>query len=89
MNLLVLSARSPWPPTMADAMTVNRLVRYLAGRGHVVDLLSFVQNASEDRQLREGMASVCRDIETVMLPRWRSYASTMLTLPGRLPMQVQ
>lgn len=89
MNLLVLSARPPWPPTMADAMTVDRLVRFLVDRGHRVDLLCFVQDAAEDRALRQGLGSVCREIETVTLPRLRSYASTALTLAGRLPMQVQ
>ena len=89
MNLLVLSARPPWPPTMADSMTVDRLVRFLSARGHEVDLLTFVQDESEARVLREGLGPVCREIETVPLPRLRSYASTALTLPGRLPMQVQ
>lgn len=88
MNLLVLSARPPWPPTMADAMTVDRLVRFLSARGHEVDLLCFVQDEAEDRVLREGLGGVCREIETVPLPRWRSYATTALALPGRLPMQV-
>jgi glycosyltransferase involved in cell wall biosynthesis len=89
MNLLVLSSRSPWPPAMADAMTVDRLVRFLVERGHAVDLVCFVAGDVEDRRLREGLGSVCREIETVRLPTWRSYASTALTLVGGLPMQVQ
>jgi glycosyltransferase involved in cell wall biosynthesis len=89
MRLLVLSPRPPWPPVMADAMTVDRLVRFLASRGHTVDLACFTDSESSDQQLREGLADVCRKISTVHLPRWRSYASTALTLPGSLPMQVQ
>jgi glycosyltransferase involved in cell wall biosynthesis len=74
---------------MADAMTVDRLVRFLAGRGHVVDLACFVETAEADRVLREAHAGVCRRIETVRLPAWRSYVSTAATLAGRAPMQVQ
>jgi glycosyltransferase involved in cell wall biosynthesis len=89
MKLLVISARPPWPPVMADAMTVDRLVRFLSSRGHTVDLACFTENETSDRQLREGLADVCRGIATVRLPRWRSYANTALTLSGSLPMQVQ
>jgi len=89
MNLLVVSPRPPWPPVMADAMTVDRLLRFLVARGHTVDLACFSESEASDRQLREGLAGVCRDIATVRLPRWRSYANTALTLPRSLPMQVQ
>ncbi len=89
MKLLAVSSRPPWPPLMADAMTVDRLVRYLHGRGHQVDLACFVADENDDRELRAGLGAVCRRIETVQLPTWRSYANTALTLPGRLPMQVQ
>jgi hypothetical protein len=74
---------------MADAMTVDRLVRFLSDRGHRVDLMCFVEDADADRELREGLGGICGEIETVQLPRWRSYLSTALTLPGKLPMQVR
>lgn len=88
MKLLVVSPRPPWPPTMADAMTVDRLVRFLVDRGHDVDLVCFVESARAERELREGLGGVC-EIHAVPLPRWRSYAWTAITLAGRLPMQVQ
>ena len=89
MKILVVSSRPPWPPVMADAMTVERLLRFLAGRGHEVDLVSFVESDEHDRILRQALGGVCHRIETVMLPKWRSYLRTALTLPGSLPMQVQ
>jgi sugar transferase (PEP-CTERM/EpsH1 system associated) len=89
MKILVVSSRPPWPPRMADAMTVDRLIRFLAKRGHEVDLTCFVEDADAERGLREGLAEVCNRIETVRLPRWRSYLSTALSLPARSPMQVQ
>lgn len=89
MKLLVVSSRPPWPPTMADAMTVDRLLRFLAGRGHEVDLVCFVESKAENRRLHEGLGDVCRSIQAVTLPRWRSYGMTAATLAGTLPMQVQ
>lgn len=88
MNLLVVAARPPWPPVMADAMTVDRTLRFLAGRGHAVDLVCFAEDAAAERELRAGLGEVCRAIDVVQLPRWRSYLSTALGLPGPTPMQV-
>ncbi len=88
MKLLVLSSRPPWPPTRADQMTVERMLRFLAARGIDVDLCCFVESEAEDRALRAELGPVCGEIETVRLPRWRSYASTALSLAGREPMQV-
>ena len=88
MKLLLLSPRPPWPPTRADQMTVDRLVRFLAGRGVVVDLACFVESEAEDRALRDELGPLCRAIATVKLPRWRSYAGVALSLPGARPMQV-
>ena len=70
MRILVLSARPPWPPTMADAMTVDRLLRFLRERGHEVDLACFAGDREEERTLREGLGDVCRRLEVVRLPRW-------------------
>jgi polysaccharide biosynthesis protein PslH len=88
MNLLVLSSRPPWPPTRADQMTVDRMIRFLAERGHAVDLACFVESAEEERVLREGLGGVCRRIDALPLPRVRSYASTLASLPTGRPMQV-
>ena len=70
-------------------MTVDRLLRFLASRGHEVDLVCFVEDEAQEHALREAHGAVCRRIETVLLPKWRSYLSTALTLPDGLPMQVQ
>ena len=32
---------------------------------------------------------MCREVECVLLPPWRSYLRTALTLPARLPMAIQ
>ena len=88
MKLLLLSSRPPWPPTRADQMTVDRLIRFLAQRGVDVDLACFTESEEEDRALRSELGPVCRRIATVRLPWWRGYANTALSLPTRAPMQV-
>jgi glycosyltransferase involved in cell wall biosynthesis len=72
----------------ADQMTVDRLIRFLAGHGVEVDLACFVESEQEDRVLRSELGPVCRRIATVRLPWWRGYTSTALSLPTRAPMQV-
>ena len=89
MRVLVLSSRPPWPPTMADAMTVDRLLRFLTDQGHEVDLACFVEDDAQDATLRDGLGGVCSRIETVRLPKLGSYARTALTLPLPAPMQVR
>jgi glycosyltransferase involved in cell wall biosynthesis len=69
-------------------MTVDRMIRFLVGRGVEVDLACFVENETEDRSVRGELGTVCRRIATVKLPGWRAYANTALSLPTRAPMQV-
>jgi glycosyltransferase involved in cell wall biosynthesis len=69
-------------------MTVERLLRFLASRGVEADLACFVENDAEGRALRGELGPVCRAIATVTLPRWRSYAATVCSLPSAVPMQV-
>ena len=52
MKILVVASRPPWPPRMADAMTVDRLIRFLAKRGHEVDLTCFVEDEEGESALR-------------------------------------
>lgn len=88
MKLLIVSSRSPWPPRTADAMTVDRLIRFLHQRGHTVHLICFVESDEQEQALHDGLRDACHHIETVRLPKWRSYWNTATSLPGRLPMQV-
>ncbi|MBN2204950.1 MAG: glycosyltransferase [Thermoleophilia bacterium] len=88
MRLLVLSSRPPWPPTRADQMTVERLLRFLAAHDVEADLACFVEDEEEGHALRAELGPVCHAIATVTLPRRRSYIHTARSLPSAVPMQV-
>lgn len=89
MKILLLTSRAPWPAVRADQITMRRLLEFLAARGDVVDLACFVENAEHGRALHQQLGELCRRIDAVVLPRWKSLAQTALTLPRSLPMQVR
>jgi len=88
MNILVVSPRPPWPANKADAMTVDKMVRFLASRGHQLDLICFAENERENQSVRDGLNQICRSIDTVILPTWKSFLTTALGLLNALPLQV-
>lgn len=88
MKILVLASRSPWPPSMADSMTVNRWLRYLARQGHEVHLACFVESREQENCLRAELGSVIAHIEVVRVPVWLSRWKTLVRLPFPTPMQV-
>ncbi|MEZ5124961.1 MAG: glycosyltransferase [Thermoleophilia bacterium] len=88
MRILILSSRPPWPPTRADQMTIDRMIRFLSGHGIEVDLACFVENEAEGRAVRQELGPLCRRIGIIKLPKWMAYVNTALSLPRQLPMQV-
>jgi glycosyltransferase involved in cell wall biosynthesis len=88
MKILILSSRAPWPTDRADQLTVQRMMRFLAACGDELDLVCFVDDADQDRALREHLGPFCRRIDTLRHPPWRAFAGTAIALPSRLPMQV-
>lgn len=88
MKILAVSPRPPSPANKADAMTVNKMVRFLANKGHEVDLICFVGDANEDRLIRDELKEVCRSIDTIVLPTWKSIIQTACGLFDSLPLQV-
>ncbi len=73
---------------MADSMTVNRLLRFLAARGHDVHLACFVEHAAEADALERELGQHLASINTVIRKPWQARLGTFLRLPGAKPMQV-
>jgi glycosyltransferase involved in cell wall biosynthesis len=88
MKILVVSPRPPSPANKADAMTVDRMIRFLANQGHRVDLICFAENENESQAVKDGLQSVCGNIDTIILPIWKSFLITALGLLRSLPLQV-
>ena len=86
MKILYLSARFPWPPHRGDRLTGYHLIRALSQK-HDVTLASFV-DGSETREAIWELAGMCRRIQTVHLPRQRSWAQAWLGMLHPDPSQV-
>src|SRR5439155_16693119 len=86
VKLLFVTARFPWPPDRGDRLTSLALMRVLA-REHETTLLSFVDGREPAGACRELEALGIR-VETVRLPRARSWAQAWLALAGPEPSQV-
>lgn len=86
MKLLLLTSRFPWPPDRGDRLAVFNLLRTLAP-AHQVTLASFT-DGSEPPEAFEEVGRHCARVETVRLPRMRSWAQAWAGLPFPSPSQV-
>jgi polysaccharide biosynthesis protein PslH len=86
VNILFVASRFPYPPDRGDRLTVLNLLRAMSAR-HRVTLLSFV-DGREPAEARARVAEHCERIETVHLPRARSWAQAWLGLASSEPSQV-
>ncbi|MBI5171207.1 MAG: glycosyltransferase [Candidatus Eisenbacteria bacterium] len=87
MKLLFLTYRFPYPADRGDRLTVFHLLRTFHAAGHEVTLVTFV-DGSEPAESMERVAPFCARVETVHLPKWRSWLQAWLGLPRLQPSQV-
>ncbi len=86
MRILFLTSRIPYPPHRGDKLKIWNLMKQLAQR-HDIFLLTFIQSKEEERFIAP-LKEVCRDVETVYLPLWRSLLNCLTALFGKEPFQV-
>lgn len=86
MRILLLTSRLPFPPYRGDKLKIWNLLRRISGV-HEVALVSFIQHESE-RRLAEELRPLCRRIELVRFPAWRSVLECMKAIPSSDPFQV-
>ena len=77
---------TPGLPNRLNRIRALNILTYLAPR-HEVDLLSIIRSDAELEEL-EHLRPLCRVIETVHLPRWKSLTSCLMHLPTRDPLRV-
>jgi polysaccharide biosynthesis protein PslH len=87
VKILVLTSRFPWPPDRGDRLTACNVLRVLSARRHDVTLVSFT-DGGEPADAIEQVSRHCARVETVPLPRWRSWLQAWAGLPLPVPSQV-
>jgi len=86
LKILLLTSRFPWPPDRGDRLTVFNILRVLSAR-HEVTLVSFTDGREPPGAL-EQVARHCARVETVRLPRLRSWLQAWWGLVRSRPSQV-
>jgi glycosyltransferase involved in cell wall biosynthesis len=86
VKIALLTSRYPYPPDRGDRIAVLNLLRALAVR-HEVTLVSFVDGSESAEAIRQ-VSAACHRVETVHLPRLRSWAQAWLGLGSARPSQV-
>jgi polysaccharide biosynthesis protein PslH len=82
MNILFVV---PYVPSLIRVRPYN-LIRYLAGRGHRITLLTLWSSPQEEEELKE-LERSCFQIKALHLPRSRSMWNSLAVLPTRQPLQ--
>jgi polysaccharide biosynthesis protein PslH len=85
-KILFLTPRIPFPPIKGDRIRPYYFIKELS-RSCNVDLCTFYENHDDLDGIKE-MGKYCQKIETVFLPRIRSYLNILLTLFNLKPLQV-
>lgn len=85
-RLLILTPRFPYPVVGGDRLRIYQLCRALSVR-YQLTLLSLCDTAAEMAMPLPG-DGVFHRVERIYLPKWRSWLSSALALPGRTPLQV-
>jgi glycosyltransferase involved in cell wall biosynthesis len=84
-RLLVLTPRFPYPAIGGDRIRILHICQALSSHFEIT-LLSLCETREEmNFQPQDDLFS---SIERVHLPRWRSYLSTALAIPGTRPLQL-
>jgi sugar transferase (PEP-CTERM/EpsH1 system associated) len=86
MTVLFLTPRIPYPPYRGDKLKIWNLLRVLS-RHHDIVLLTFIQSKEEERFVQQ-LRAVCREVQVVYLPRWKSMLSCFVALFRPIPFQV-
>jgi sugar transferase (PEP-CTERM/EpsH1 system associated) len=87
MKILFLTSRIPYPPHRGDKLKIWNLIKQLSTH-HEITLLSFVAN-SQEAQWIGTLRDVCREVNTIRLPLWKSLLNCTLAIPKENPFQVE
>jgi sugar transferase (PEP-CTERM/EpsH1 system associated) len=86
MTILFLTSRIPYPPYRGDKLKIWNLLRILS-RHHEIALLTFIQSKEEEKYIQP-LRAMCKEVQVVHLPRWRSLLNCFFALFHSIPFQV-
>jgi sugar transferase (PEP-CTERM/EpsH1 system associated) len=87
VRILALVHRVPYPPDKGEKIRAYHELKYLAEKGHAIDLATFA-DVAEDVGWKAALSEICRDVEIVRMDRRFSRARSVLALPRRRPLSV-
>ena len=75
----------PYVPNLIRVRPYN-LIRFLAGEGHAVTVVTLVSNEQERQDVKE-LEQYCQCVHAFPLPKWRSLSNSLLAVPTSKPLQ--
>src|SRR3989338_8654254 len=78
---------TPTLPSRLSRIRAYNILKCLYRLGHRIHLLSFIDSESKKRKI-EDIKDFCASIDTVLLPKYRSYLSCALNLFNSVPLRV-
>lgn len=85
MRILFLTARFPYPPDRGDRLRAYHFIERLS-RQHHIHLISFISQQFEIEYIKE-IKPFCEDIQTILLPKYRSILHVGTNFWKPLPLQ--
>lgn len=86
MKILFLTPRLPFPPNRGDRLRYFNFAKVLSKK-HELSLISFIGSKKELDHIK-GYQGIFKNIETIPLPKWRSFVNMVLNIFSGLPLQV-
>src|SRR5262249_32279318 len=68
VRILALVHRVPYPPNKGEKIRAFHELKYLAAKGHAIDLATFA-DVEEDTGWKAALSTICRDVEIVRMER--------------------
>ncbi|MDO6527441.1 glycosyltransferase family 4 protein [Motilimonas sp. 1_MG-2023] len=85
-KIIVLTPRFPYPVIGGDRLRIYFLCKELA-KHYDLTLLSLCES-NEEMEMTVPSDGVFKQVERVLLPKWRSFLNCLLSLPTQTPLQV-
>lgn len=87
MKVLFITPRFPYPLIKGDRLRTYHFIKSLFKKGHEITLLSFIEKTDENLY-KDELLKYCNSVDTILLPKWKSYLKMIFTISPNMPFQV-